>query len=130
MYLLDTHLLLWAAGGSKQLSQTAIELLDNPAHELAFSAASLWEITIKQGLGRTDFKVDAQRLHRQLLLHGYQEITISSLHALAVGTLPTLHKDPFDRLLLAQAHVEGLTLLTHDHTLAQYGEHGERVLKV
>lgn len=130
MYLLDTHLLLWVAAGSKRLSKPALDILENPLNDLAFSVASLWEIIIKQGQARADFQVDAPRLQRQLLLNGYQEIAVAGTHALAVGSLPNLHKDPFDRLLLGQARVEGLTLLTHDSMLAQYGAHGERVIQV
>jgi PIN domain nuclease of toxin-antitoxin system len=122
IYLLDTHVLLWVAGDSHRLSASARALIDDPAHELAFSAASLWEIMIKQGLGREDFKVDGHRLRRMLLLHGYREIAVSGEHALAVSSLPDLHKDPFDRLLVAQTRVEGIHLLTHDATVAQYGD--------
>lgn len=122
IYLLDTHLLLWAAGAPEKLPQTARELMEAPEHEFAFSAASLWEIAIKQGLGRVDFKVDAHRLYRMLLLHGYREIPITSQHAVAVSALPNLHKDPFDRLLLAQARAEAMILMTHDEALPQYGE--------
>ena len=122
IYLLDTHLLLWVAGAPEKLPPIAMELLGDPMHEFAFSAASLWEIAIKQGLGRPDFKVDAQRLRRMLLLHGYREIVVTSEHALAVTKLPKLHKDPFDRLLLAQARTETMILMTHDEALLQYGE--------
>jgi len=78
-------------------------------------------VVIKAGLGRADFQVDAQRLRQGLLLHGYEELTISGAHALAVRPLPSLHKDPFDRILLAQAQCEGLTLLTVDKDLGAYG---------
>lgn len=122
IYLLDTHMVLWVASNSPRLSASARTLLDDSAHEFVFSAANLWEITIKQGLGREDFKVDGHRLRRMLLLHGYREIAVSGEHALAVASLPNLHKDPFDRLLIAQTRVEGIHLLTHDATLAQYGD--------
>ncbi len=118
--LLDTHLLLWAAGDPDRLSVAARGWLEAPEHELLFSAASLWEIAIKQGLGRQDFHADARLLRRGLLDNGYQELAIGSEHAVALDTLPPIHKDPFDRILVAQALVEGITLLTSDPTVAQY----------
>ncbi len=119
-WLLDTQLLLWVAGDSKRLSPEARALFDTPEHQPLFSAASLWEIAIKRGLGRADFKVDPRLLRRGLLDNGYHELSITSEHAVAVDTLPPLHKDPFDRLLIAQAMVEGITLLTADELVAQY----------
>ena len=107
--LLDMQILLWAAG------------------ELIFSAASLWEITIKSSLGRDDFRVEPRLLRRGLLDNGYVELPITSQHAVSVEGLPPLHKDPFDRLLLAQALVEGITLLTADAQLARYGVPVRRV---
>ena len=120
--LLDTHLLLWAANQFDKLSPTAIQLMSDPHNELVFSAASIWEITIKQGLGRDDFKVNPRLLRRGLLENGYQELAITSVHALAVGQLPPIHKDPFDRLLVAQAQSESIVLLTADSLVAQYGD--------
>jgi PIN domain nuclease of toxin-antitoxin system len=95
-------------------------LIENPENELLFSAASLWEVAIKRGLGRHDFKVDARLLRRGLLDNGYCELPIISDHIVAIESLPTLHKDPFDRVLVAQATVEGVTLLTLDSLVAQY----------
>ena len=118
--LLDTHLLLWAAAEPERLPSDAIDLLSNPHHELLFSAASLWEITIKSGLGRSDFQVDPRLFRRALLDRDYVELPIDSSHAVAVANLPLLHKDPFDRLLVAQAITEGFTLLTADQQVAQY----------
>ncbi len=118
--LLDTHLLLWAAGQPDRLSTSARRLVDEPQNEPLFSAASLWEIAIKRGLGRSDFSVDARVLRRGLLDNGYLELAISGAHAVAVDTLPPLHKDPFDRILVAQAIVEGITLLTMDARVARY----------
>jgi len=118
--LLDTHLLLWAAGEPDRLSAEARSLIDNPKNELLFSAASLWEVAIKRGLGRHDFKVDARLLRRGLLDNGYSELPIISDHVVAIESLPTLHKDPFDRVLVAQATLEGVTLITIDSMLAQY----------
>lgn len=118
--LLDTHLLLWAAGAPDRLSPAARELIADPDHRLIFSAASLWEITIKNGLGRDDFQADPRLLRRGLIDNGYEELAITSEHAVSVESLPPLHKDPFDRILVAQATVEGFTLLTSDALVAQY----------
>ena len=118
--LLDTHLLLWAANEPKRLSKAARLLLENLENDLLFSAASIWEIVIKGSLGREDFQVDARLLRRGLLENGYTELPITSEHALNVEHLPSRHKDPFDRILVAQATVEGITLLTNDRKLASY----------
>ena len=118
--LLDTHLLLWAAGHPDRLSGEARTLINNPENELLFSAASLWEVVIKRGLGRDDFKVDVRLLRRGLLDNGYGELPIVSDHVVAIESLPSIHKDPFDRVLVAQATVEGITLLTIDSLVAKY----------
>lgn len=120
LLLLDTHVLLWAAGTPDRLSPAARALLEDPANALAFSVASLWEIVIKRGLGRDDFRVEPRRLRRGLVDAGYREIAIASEHALAVSQLPPHHKDPFDRMLIAQATSEGAELLTVDPILTQY----------
>lgn len=119
--LLDTHLILWAAGMPERLSQEARAIVTAPEHELFFSAASLWEVAIKSGLGRSDFRVDGDALRRGLLENDYREIPVSGLHALGVLRLPQLHRDPFDRLLVAQARSEGLVLVTADKSVAAYG---------
>ena len=118
--LLDTHLLLWAAGEPKRLSRRARSLIEDPGNELWFSAASFWEISIKRSLARADFQVDARLLRRGLLDNGYLELAITSEHTLAIEALPALHKDPFDRLLVAQAITDGMLLLTADAALAVY----------
>ncbi len=118
--LLDTHLLLWAAGAPEQISTFGRTMLENPDNMLMFSPASLWEVAIKRSLGRADFQVDARLLRRGLLDHGYQELPIISEHTVFIESLPPLHKDPFDRLLVAQATVEGITLLTVDKLVSQY----------
>lgn len=120
--LLDTHLLLWAASEPERLSARARALLLDSNNQLSFSAASLWEIAIKNGLARADFKVDPRRLWRLLLVNGYRELPVSSEHTVAVNELPPLHRDPFDRILIAQARTEGLLLLTVDKAVAKYGE--------
>ena len=118
--LLDTQILLWAAGQPERLSAAARKLLKNPHNELLFSAASLWEIAIKKTLGREDFRVEPRLLRRSLLDNGYAELPVTSQHAVNIDGLPPLHKDPFDRLLLAQALTEGVTLVTGDARLARY----------
>jgi PIN domain nuclease of toxin-antitoxin system len=119
-FLLDTHVLLWAAIWPERLSVQARELLAAPQNTLFYSAASLWEIAIKRGLGRSDFQVDARILRRALSEHGYNELQIGGEHAVAIDGLPPIHKDPFDRLLIAQAIVEGIVLLTADPLVARY----------
>ena len=118
--LLDTHLLLRAAAGDEQLPDAVVTRLDDEKTQPLFSAASIWEIVIKAGLGRKDFTVDPSMLRRGLLDNGYQELPITSAHTLGVGKLPNLHRDPFDRILAAQANEEGIELLTADKTLAAY----------
>lgn len=118
--LLDTHLLLWAAAHPNRLSAAALRLIDNPANELYFSAASVWEVAIKRGLGRSDFQADPRLFRRGLLDNGYSELPILSDHVVAIDSLPPIHKDPFDRLLVAQATIEGISLLTSDSVVAQY----------
>lgn len=119
--LLDTHLLLWMAGEPEKLSAKAMFWIENPENNLYFSPASFWEISIKNQLGRTDFKLDARLLKRGLLDNGYAELSINTEHSLHINLLQPIHKDPFDRMLIAQATVEGMVLLTADATLAQYG---------
>ena len=118
--LLDTHLLLWAAGEPEKLSAKALQWIDNPDNVLYFSSASFWEIAIKNQLGRADFKLDARLLKRGLLDNGYVELSINTEHSLHINLLPTMHKDPFDRMLIAQATFEGMVLLTADASVAQY----------
>lgn len=120
--LLDTHLLLWAAGSPGRLSVSVRDMLLDASTQPVFSSVSIWEVSIKSGLGRDDFKVDARRLWRMLLANGYRELPLTGEHAVMVERLPPLHKDPFDRILIAQARVEGMTLLTADQAVAAYGE--------
>jgi PIN domain nuclease of toxin-antitoxin system len=118
--LLDTHLLLWAASQPQMLSAEARTIIEDPLNSLQFSAASLWEVAIKNGLGRSDFKVNPRLLRRGLIDNGYGELPVTSAHAIALDSLPPIHKDPFDRILVAQATVEGIVLLTADAIVAQY----------
>ena len=118
--LLDTQILIWAADLSARLSAAALALLNDPNNELLFSAASIWEIAIKNGLRRGHFRVDPRVLRRRLLDNGYIELPVTSQHAVTIDSLPPIHGDPFDRLLLAQAISEGIILLTADAQLARY----------
>ena len=120
--LLDTHILLWAAGQPDRLPLGVPKMLEDPQNELVFSVASLWEIVIKRSLGRSDFQVDARLLRRGLLENGYRELEINGEHAVAVEGLPPIHKDPFDRILVAQALVEPMRLITHDPLVALYSD--------
>ena len=116
--LLDTHLLIWTA--ADMLPGAAAEYIFDKSNELFFSSLSIWEIVIKRKFERNDFKIDPYLLHSKLLDNGYNEMRINSGHALLIVTLPLLHKDPFDRMLLAQSIAEGIPLLTADRILAQY----------
>ena len=118
--LLDTHLLLWAAAGDVRLPEGMTRRLNDERTQPLFSAASIWEVVIKSSLGRSDFRVDASVLRRGLVDNGYKELPITSAHALAVAQLPDHHRDPFDRILAAQANEEGIELLTADRTLSTY----------
>ena len=118
--LLDTHLLVWAMGEPERLPAGCASMLEDPSNSLGFSVASLWELVIKQALGRPDFNLEPSLLRQALLTGGWQELPIEASHALAVRQLPPLNRDPFDRLLLAQAQVEGMLLLTADSQLSAY----------
>jgi PIN domain nuclease of toxin-antitoxin system len=122
--LLDTHLLLWAAGTfsgpTSPMSAAADALIDDEANTLCFSPVSIWEVAIKKAQGRADFQADPHILRKSLFDSGYLELPITSEHAAGVVLLPPIHKDPFDRLLIAQAAVEGVTLLTADAKIAAY----------
>ncbi|MEM0938097.1 MAG: type II toxin-antitoxin system VapC family toxin [Pseudomonadota bacterium] len=118
--LLDTHVILWAAYQPERLSAAARALLLDPAHQLCFSVASLWEVAIKRALDRPDFTAEPRSLRAGLLRNGYEELPITGRHCLAVAALPPLHRDPFDRMLIAQSIAEGLTLVTADQRMADY----------
>jgi PIN domain nuclease of toxin-antitoxin system len=120
--LLDTHILLWAAGKPDKLSPSAREILLDSRNTLFFSSASIWEVVIKRGIGRDDFKVDPYRLRKMLVMNHYIELAITSEHVLRIDTLPLLHKDPFDRILTAQARSEGMLLVTVDTAIIEYEE--------
>lgn len=119
-FLLDTHLLLYAAGMPERLPSVARTLLEDRESDLVFSAVSLWEVAIKNGLGRQDYRVDPRLLRRGLLENGYTELPVAGSHAVAADLLPPVNSDPFDRMLVAQAQIEGLTLLTLDPVIGRY----------
>ncbi len=119
-YLLDTHLILWATVTPARLSSKAKFLLEDQNNLIQFSPASLWEVVIKSALGREDFNVDPHVLRRALIDNDYIELPILSQHTVAIQQLPPLHKDPFDRILIAQATVEGVILLTTDRRVSSY----------
>jgi len=116
--LIDTHILLWSA--ANKLPANAAKYIHDETNQLYFSPASIWEIVIKTGLNRADFRVDPYALYNGLLDNGYDELTITSRHTLTVSTLPDIHKDPFDRIMIAQAISEGIPLLTSDAALSNY----------
>jgi len=118
--LLDTHILLWSVYQTRLLSEETRNILESGSNRLFFSAANLWEITIKKAQDRADFQVDPRPLRETLLLGGFQELQITSEHAMAVGQLPKIHRDPFDRILIAQSLVERCVLLTVDRKVSQY----------
>lgn len=116
--LVDTHLLVWWVAG-RRLPREAVALIEDATNELLASAASIWEIAIKAGLGR--IAVDPAELSGALAAGGFTPLPVTMRHAAAVAGLPPIHRDPFDRLLVAQSQVEGLSLLTHDRVLGRYG---------
>jgi PIN domain nuclease of toxin-antitoxin system len=118
--LLDTHLLLWAAQKSARMPSEAYKLIGDRDNELVFSVASMWEFGIKYGKAPDQFDTSPNELREALLQNGYVELEISGKHVLGISNLPALHGDPFDRLLIAQAMVEGITLLTADALIARY----------
>ncbi|MDK4706040.1 MULTISPECIES: type II toxin-antitoxin system VapC family toxin [unclassified Rhizobium] len=119
--LVDTHILLWMTGMSQRLPEKARNLIEDIDNTIVFSTVSIWEVAIKTGRARADFTIDARKLRENLLENGYQELPVLGEHATAVADLPDIHKDPFDRILVAQAFVEGLSLITADKTVASYG---------
>jgi PIN domain nuclease of toxin-antitoxin system len=118
--LLDTHVLLWAVSDSKRLSTDARDLLEDTANTLYCSTASLWEIAIKSALRREDFGIDLRQFRRALETMEIEELPVLGQHTEGIVSLPAIHKDPFDRMLIAQSMVEPLVLLTNDAVLAQY----------
>jgi PIN domain nuclease of toxin-antitoxin system len=119
--LVDTHLLLWAVASSRRLPKEARSLILDTVNEVFYSAASVWEVAIKSTLRRGDFKANPTVLVRALARSGFSELPVTAAHAARVAGLPAIHRDPFDRLLVAQSLAEPMTLLTNDAVLVGYG---------
>lgn len=119
-FLLDTHILIWAAISPHKISPELASLLSDPSNHLYFSSASIWEISIKESLGKSDFKVSSKKLYDGLIENGYKELKVSALHTMEVIKLPSIHRDPFDRILVATAIWENMPLLTNDSKLSPY----------
>lgn len=119
-YLLDTHIVIWLAREPQKLSSHVIDVLENQANTLYFSSINLWKIALKSGLNKPNFKFDVIRLEQQLLAHGFVELPVTSKYAKLIEQLPLIHKDPFDRMLIAQAMTENYCLITDDDKIAQY----------
>lgn len=121
-YLLDTHTFLWCTGEPGRLPARVRALVEDPDNEIVFSCVSAWEIAIKVPLGRLQVPGNVlEVIPRRLLDYGFVALSIELQHVLAVARLPLLHRDPFDRLLVCQAQIENLPILSTDGALAQYG---------
>ncbi|NKE73626.1 type II toxin-antitoxin system VapC family toxin [Candidatus Manganitrophus noduliformans] len=118
--LLDTHLMLWWLTGDRRLPKQADQLIADSDNEVYVSAASIWEVAIKSALGRIEG--DVTEIEAALGPSGFLQLPINGKHAAQVSKLPPHHQDPFDRMLVAQSLIEPMRLLTHDRTLAKYGE--------
>jgi len=120
--LVDTHVMLWALAEPARLGPEARALLEDPANEVLFSAASIWEIAIKASLGRADFPFQPTRIAQEALALGFIELPVAWAAAARVAELPFHHRDPFDRILVAQALTEPVVLLTVDRKLLGYSD--------
>ena len=125
--LLDTHILLWALAEPRRLDRGTRATIESGDTEVLFSAASIWEIAIKSGLGRSDFAFDAAEIARAALETGFTEAAVRANAAALVAQLPSLHRDPFDRILVAQAIAEPATLYTADRQLVPYSDLVRRI---
>jgi PIN domain nuclease of toxin-antitoxin system len=119
-FLLDTHFVVWIPINDHRIGKAGRIILSDPANRFLFSAANLWEIAIKRARRGGNFAYDPRAIRKHMLANGYEELPVEGSHAVAVDSLPLIHKDPFDRLLIAQAMVEGITFLTTDTTIARY----------
>lgn len=120
IYLVDTHVLIWLAVDSPRLGEVARDLLADPDNHIFFSAISIFEIAVKERLSKRGFEVEASAIRRMMIENDFAELAVTGMHAAHVATLPLVHRDPFDRLLVAQAMMEGFTLMTADEKIAQY----------
>ena len=121
-FLLDTHLLVWAALEDSRLGATTAAILNDPAHGVWFSVVSIWEAAIKHARHPLSFPIPPDELRETALAVGWSELLITGPHAVATMGLPDIHGDPFDRMLVAQARTEGMVLLSADRTLLRYGD--------
>ena len=121
-YLLDTHIVIWAMVGSAKLSDMAYSILREPTNVFYVSAASIWEVAIKHSVKPDAVPVTAEQMIRFCRNSGVVELPVSFEHSQVVGSLPMLHNDPFDRILVAQAMAENLSLVSHDNRLPPYGD--------
>jgi PIN domain nuclease of toxin-antitoxin system len=125
--LLDTQIVIWAATDDPRLRVAGRTLIGDASNQIVVSVVSLWEVAIKFALGKADFRHSAADLRSGMRRAGWEELNLTGEHALAVSDLPDIHGDPFDRVLLAQAHCEGLSLVTADRMLWKYGNPVQRV---
>ncbi len=120
--LLDTHILLWAVADSQRLPVAVREVLEDPANDVFFSAASIWEIAIKTSLGRPDFRIRPEVVAGAAMAAQFQALPVDHTAAGLVADLPPLHQDPFDRLLIAQAMAAPMRFYTADRKLPPYSD--------
>ena len=121
-YLLDTHIILWAALDVKKLSRKAKGILENPDNILYFSPVSLWEISIKHAKHPDQMPITSERTKELALKMGLIELPVRSRHGVDIANLPDVHNDPFDRIMIAQAKTDDLFFVTHDALLKYYNE--------
>ncbi len=118
--LLDTHILLWWVSKDRHLPTKAWRLIENSRNDIIVSSASIWEVAVKRALGKLG--VDLLEMEEAIVQYGFEQLSVTTRHAIEVASLPTYHNDPFDRMLVAQCIVETAYLLTHDATLSKYGK--------
>ena len=117
--LLDTHVLIWWLSDDRKLAKEARQIIANPNNDVFVSAASVWEVAIKAALGRIDVELD--EFEDEIVKSGFRPLPIGLRHAVTVGNLPPVHRDPFDRMLVAQSSVEELRVMSHDRVFGRYG---------
>lgn len=120
MYLLDTHIVIWLAQEPQKLNERLKALLLNKSIKVCFSTVNLWEVAIKKALGKADFDIGVKLLYQHLIENWYVQLPVLSRHYLLVQNLPLYHKDPFDKLIIAQTMSENFTLITKDTIISQY----------
>ena len=120
--ILDTHIMIWAIQGTSRLSQSVRDIINDDNNDVYFSTVSLIEISIKRKAHPEDMPFDAREARKLFVENGYEELPIDSSHAEAMDDLPLLHRDPFDRMLLAQAKAKGMKVVSHDNRFPAYGD--------